>query len=266
MRLIALFLLSSIVASSIQAEAAIEFKVIPCDEPVTTFSMTEDGLWLILAHKDSDHLTIWDVKQGGIVKTIACDSPSWIMSRGGKVFVANDGKGQVSVYTEGSWSMDDQLAVSSPKIAYLSAAGGKHFDGKILVTAGKYTDHQILELDATKDRCRLVRKEVYMSVATVSHSGDDVFVQDEFSFSPSAEVIAYSMADLLDGGHAPQRGLHQDTPFLTQNQDCSYWVGGSTFYMGSPPEPVSIEGPVTSYPDMPHPLHCHGCGAKARCT
>ncbi len=63
-----------------------------------------------------------------------CKSPVWILARGDKIYVANNGEGRSTSAGVGTWSLDNELTVSYPNIACLTAPGGKHFDGHILVT------------------------------------------------------------------------------------------------------------------------------------
>ena len=228
------------------------FVVLPAEFAATTMTLTEDGLYLLVAHEDVSRVTVWDVKAGTLVKTIESPSPRHILCVGDRVYVANYGKGTISVYSGApEWSIVDQLLVGHDEVYYLSAPQGKYFDDTILATCGKYTAHQVRSVDVKRDVNELVLRETYMSVATVDYTGQYVIKQGEINHSPSATVSALRYDELLKARQAQVgRGEHTSTPILRQTAESSFWFGGSQLFSGTPPKVIGESLGKYAIPDQ----------------
>ncbi len=140
-----------------------EFDFIKTEDRISAFALTEDGEWLVLAHRDSNKLSIWNVRKSAVDRTIDCGAPSAVLCRGDEVFAANDGLGTVTVLSQRNWSTVRTLQVGYPKIESMSAAGGKYFDGKLLVMADSPNDdpgyHRAVQLNSTSGRSIEIRQQ-----------------------------------------------------------------------------------------------------------
>ena len=115
-----------------------ELAPLPVEGAVTTAELTEDGLLLVVAHEAANKLSVYDVKAAKVVKTVTCPAPRHVLCRGGKVFVANYGKGTISVIDPAKdWAISDQVLSGASGVYYLSAPGGKFFKGVILACCGE---------------------------------------------------------------------------------------------------------------------------------
>ncbi len=103
-------------------EAVVEFKVLATDEPVSTMALTEDGLYLIMAHQAADMVSVYDVKAGKTVKSVDVSAPPAILCRGDEVYVANGGKGTITVLdAKKDWKPMRKIAIERTNIVHLSA-------------------------------------------------------------------------------------------------------------------------------------------------
>ncbi len=106
--------------------AAEAFAVIPTEEPVSGMALTEDGAWLVLAHQADNSLSIWDVSKNAIVRSVPCKSPVWILARGDKIYVANNGEGKISVLGVGDLVTRQRIDCQLPEHrTCLTAPGSK---------------------------------------------------------------------------------------------------------------------------------------------
>ena len=115
--------------------SAAEFQKLPLERPATTLATSEDGSLLLVAHEEADLVTAWDVKTVQKVAEARCESPRFILCRGGKLFVANCGKSTISVIDPAhEWQIVDMVDSGALDVCYLSAPGGEFFQGHIVAT------------------------------------------------------------------------------------------------------------------------------------
>jgi serine protease Do len=234
-----------------------EFAPMALDDAATAMAMTEDGACLVVAHRGSGKVSIWDVKAGKTIKSVACPSPEFVLCRGGKAFVVNGGRGTVSVLDPAKdWALSDQLLAGDNDVTYLSAPGGKYFRGQLLAVGGKYGDRRVFLLEAGRDSAKQVRKQVNMSVATFSYDGEAVIEQSEFDHSPGGTVMSYKATDYLSGQPgAPIHGEHENTPLLWQVRQGSFWLGPRGVYAGIPPRAFGLGNrDDLIFPDLARPV------------
>jgi hypothetical protein len=112
----------------------ISFHLLPIEPEVTTFALTEDDQYLVVAHEDDDKLSIWSVQNQQLVATADCPSPRFVLPRGDRLFVANHRDGTICVFSTGPWELLKQVQTGLSEIYYLSAPQGAHFADHIIVT------------------------------------------------------------------------------------------------------------------------------------
>lgn len=237
---------SALTAEPVTAADA-TFSVLPAENAATTLTLSDDGSHLLVAHEEANRISLWDVQTGKRVKTLPCPSPRHILCVAGHVFVANYGEGTVSVYSQKTWEMTDQLLAGHQDVYYLSAPQGRNFKGVLIATCGTYTKHEVRAINLAKDVNKLLFKEVYMSVATVDYAGNSIIVQGETTHSPSAVPTSYEYNSVLQGKRQSiGRGDHAGTPLLYQNDASSFWFGSyfrgnpeGIIYSGNPPKVLS---------------------------
>ena len=233
-----------------------EFKPIPTEQVASTMAVAEDGAHVLIAHEAAGQISVWDVRAQKVVATLRCPTPRHILCRARRAFVANYGHATISVFdSRKGWKMVDQVLVGRKEVYYLSAPGGREFKGKVLASAGKYTDKTFYVVDVARDRSKQVHKEVYASVATSSYDGDYIVVQSEFGHSPSAVPTAYpSRAFLAGSTEGRKRGNHDSTPFLYQVHKGSFWFGRNRIYAGIPPKPFGDAMGSLIIPNLTRPV------------
>ncbi|NQT85237.1 hypothetical protein HQ560_00645, partial [bacterium] len=229
-----------------------EVAAIPTDAPATGMGITEDGAFLLIAHESSNQISVWDVKAQKVIKILSCLSPRHILCRGGKAFVANYNKGTISVFdARKNWALVNEVLAGNPLVYHLSAPGGKHFKGSVLASCGKYTRREFYVVDTIKDSTKLLKKEGYASVATFSYDGVHIIIQGEFGHSPSATVHSYVAKELMTNPRANgAMGNHDDTPYLYQVHEGSFWFGRLNVYAEMPPKPFGKSFTGMIMPDV----------------
>ncbi|MCA9016544.1 MAG: formylglycine-generating enzyme family protein, partial [Planctomycetaceae bacterium] len=179
----------------------ISFQPLPTEEPVTSFTVTEDNRFLICSHQGANQVSIWDTLTKAKVAVLSTTSPRSVMSRGDQLFVANDGAGTISVFSrKNKWALTNQLDIEKPHIVYLSAPQDKFFKGEILVTChGKgnqasYQDCHIYHLNVKDDRDKHISKS---ALATCSYDGRIVITQGSFHLSSAGGISAFAWDDFI---------------------------------------------------------------------
>jgi len=219
-------------------DAPVEFKILATEEPVTTMSMTEDGLYLVMAHQASDQVSLWDVKAERSVKTVETPSPRAVLCRGQAVYVANYGEGTITILdTENDWRVEKRLTVERPNVVYLSAPRGLFFKGEILATCHEKADFSredsyVFHVSVAAGKSRPVSRA---SLASVSYDGKVVVTQSYFNYSPSGGVSVYSFRDFLRESPRPLYGSSVgEAPYVYQAHPGSYWLGANVVLGGAP--------------------------------
>ncbi len=213
------------------AAGPVVFQPVSLDEPATSFEMSEDGNFLIITHQAANRVSVYDTQAGKVLKTMSTEAPRAVICRNGHAYVANFGKGTISVFSQArQWARSNELQVDKAEIMYLSAAGGRNFQNELLVTCHP---GGVFLVDVKKDRCQpLIDK----AMATVSDDGKLVFTQDSFNQSPSGLISAWPYAEFLTrqrGAPMFQGGIQQ-TPFVYQVHPGGYWLCENMVFGGVP--------------------------------
>lgn len=218
----------------------IQFQPFPMDEPVTSFTISEDNRLLICSHQAANQVSIWDAISKEQVAILSTTAPRSILSRGNQLLVANDGEGTISVFErEKNWALTNQLEVEKPHIVHLSAAKGKFFKGDLIVTChgqgnkASYQDCHIYHLNVNTGRDKHVSRS---AMATCSYDGRIVITQGSFNLSPSGGISAFAWKDFISG-ESPKpiyRGGIPQTPYAYQIHPGSFWVANNNIFGGIP--------------------------------
>ncbi|QDU10432.1 SUMF1/EgtB/PvdO family nonheme iron enzyme [Gimesia aquarii] len=218
----------------------IQFQPFPMDEPVTSFTISEDNRLLICSHQAANQVSIWDAISKEKVAILSTTAPRSILSRGNQLLVANDGEGTISVFEqENNWALTNQLEVEKPHIVHLSAAKGKFFKGDLIVTChgqgnkASYHDCHIYHLNVNTGRDKHVSRS---AMATCSYDGRIVITQGSFNLSPSGGISAFAWKDFISG-ESPKpiyRGGIPQTPYAYQIHPGSFWVANNNIFGGIP--------------------------------
>ena len=217
----------------------VDFEPIQLDEPVTSLTMSEDGLFVMMSHQTAGLVSIFDVIDDKVVHVISTPTPRTLLSRGDQLFVASFDEAKISVYSVvQGWSLQNELQVTKPNIVYMAAACAENFAGEILVTChgpggqASYQDTQVYRVDAGRDRCDPISKS---PMASVSFDGKNALTQDSFNLSPSGGLSLYSYDEYVAGDAEPVfRGGIQQTPFVYQSYAGSYWLSENMMFGGAP--------------------------------
>ena len=65
-----------------------QFETVPTPDVVTAFAFTPDGRQMVAAHQQSGQLTVWDTLSGELLRQVEIDSPSALLIRGDRAYVA----------------------------------------------------------------------------------------------------------------------------------------------------------------------------------
>jgi S1-C subfamily serine protease/DNA-binding beta-propeller fold protein YncE len=251
-RAVAAMVLTTVAAMGTAAMAAggataAELAPLPVPDPATTMAMTEDGLFVLIAHQAAGKISIWDVKSGKLLKTVECVTPGHILCCGQKVYVANADKGTITVIDiQKQWTVTDQLMVGQKPVSYLSAPGGKYFKGVVLATCGKLPEQCVMAVDVTKDSAREVNKE-RVSAATWSYDGSTVVQQS----AGSGTLVTFRASDYLAGNKSRWvEGERPQTPVLYQVREGAFWFGQKGLYAGDPPKLIEVDMGDWVFPDL----------------
>lgn len=226
-------------ASTVSVQSPVTFEPLLLDEPATSFTMSEDGRFVIMSHQAAGLVSIYDVMADKVTHVIHTDSPRALLSRGDQLFVGNFGEGKISVFSaSNAWKLQNEIKVTKPKIVFMSAACQQNFAGEILVTChgeggqASYQDSTIFLVDVQRDRCKEVSRQ---ALASVSFDGKTALTQSSFNLSPSGGLRVYSYDEFVAGDPEPifQGGIQQ-TPFVYQSYSGSYWLSENMVFGGAP--------------------------------
>ena len=219
-------------------DPVVEFKVLTTDEPVSTMAMTEDGLYLFWPIRPPIQSLSGTLKRGRCSRAWTLLAPRAILCRGGEVYVANGGKGRITVLDgKKEWQITRKISVERPNIVHLSAPQGKYFKDELIVTChekGQYSqvNSYIYRVDAHKNESELVSRS---PLASVSYDGKLVITQESFNQSPSGQMSAFAYQDFVRGNaKSLYGGGIQQTPYVYQAHRGSYWIGPNVILAGNP--------------------------------
>jgi len=229
-----------------------EFRPLPLDKSVTAMTITENGDFLLLAHQDDDLISVWDIKQGKVIKTITCQRPRHILCRSDKAYVINDGKGTITILDASrDWAVVNELLAGVDSPYYLSAPGGKNFKGKLLVTGKKEGRHKAVLVDIATDRARDIN--VYsLDVATFSYDGSIIMRQENFDGSPTGMMTTYKVSDFLAGQIRAALSMESSgvNPYFVQVGPGLLWFGSNAILRGDPPKRTEFKVAGRIFPDV----------------
>jgi DNA-binding beta-propeller fold protein YncE len=254
-----------VVVAFVTHATEVQLQKLPLGDPATSMTMTEDGKYLLVAHEEKDKLSVWDVTAGKVVRTIECPSPRFTLCRGGKVYVANYGKGTITILdVQKEWQAIDQLRLEDKKIFYLSAPGGKHFKDVLLATCeGPGSSDSALVVNLAKEEVRRI-ETASMAVFTVSFDGQTVVKQSGSSGATEAYDAAAYLAKASDkrlpGHPGASAGL------LFQIGEGPFWLTGKQIYRGIPARPFANEVSGVLFPDLTRPVFYELNVDKSRIT
>lgn len=223
--------------------AEVQFEELTLPHPVTCTAIFEDGDFLIIGDESSNQLSILRMNTNTVEKTISIPSPRHILCRGDNIYVANYGKGTVSVISKKrGWELYNQFNLPNEFVSYLSAPGKEFFDNVILATTGKNSETFIYHLNLKDNVCTLVHKDWYVSVITSNYNGSNILKQGNFDSSPSATVYSVPTSEFIRAdyniGINFVGGEHQDTPYLYQIKKDNLWYSQSGIFWGMPPKEI----------------------------
>lgn len=224
-----------------RAKAASSSGKVATEQPVTTIALTEDGQYLVAAHEAENQVSIWEVKSGVLTKLIPCQSPRYVLCRGGRVYVANYGQGTITVVDPTrSWTVVGTCPTGAPNVFYLSAPQGRFFSNQILATCGRYKQRSVILVDvASASRSAKIAERSNLGVATVDYRGTTVIEQREFNWETMGYPQAYDYATYVRGGAVPTgAALQRRTGLLAQARPDALWFDDSQVATGLPPTPV----------------------------
>lgn len=225
----------------------VDFEKLVLDYLVTSMDMTEDGRYLVLTHQADNQVSFYNVLQRKVAASVTAVAPRSVLCRSGFAFVANYGKGTISVYSrDKEWQLVNELQVNKPNVMYVSAPGGRNFKGELIVTChgdgpqASYQDSHVFAVSMKTDQCRPISRA---AMATVSYDGKLVMTQGSFNLSPSGGLAAYNYKEYVNSGDKAQpifKGGIQQTPFVYQVDAGGYWIGNNIVFGGVPI--VQLEG------------------------
>ncbi|MGC4005694.1 MAG: hypothetical protein QM811_22270 [Pirellulales bacterium] len=221
------------------------------DAPQCT-AVTEDGTRILVGHVTTDAISVLETSTGKVVKSIATPAPISLLVRGDKLFVANKGKGTISVFSIAKdWEKIDEVEVGHPDVKVISAPQGKAFDGWILAT---YKEHSSVDrltlINATTDKHHDYGKPmVGGGAATVAADGKWFIVQSEvWGGGNVRETRDFRTATLAK--EAESLPFQRDqSPFLYQVRPGTLWFGSNRLYTGYPPIPTGEPLGLAVVPD-----------------
>jgi hypothetical protein len=208
---------------------------------VHAIDLTEDEQNLVLAHKDANLVSIWDIATNKEIASFETPEPAFVMCRGSRIYVANYGPGLVSVFDGApNWMKIAEIKTGTEKVAYLTAPGGSAFKGQMLALGDLEPEKkQVVFVDTVAKRARLLGGPMAMTITTVDYDGKN-YIWQGLRGSPSRSIDGFKSWPSLVAGRESAAGSrrYESLPFIRQVQTGSYWFGGSSICKGMPPVPV----------------------------
>jgi len=241
------------------AAEVIKFEPLEAPFPVTSFTLSEDGKFLVLSHQIDNKVTVWDAASRMLLTTIETQAPRSLLFRGDSLYVANYGQGTISSFSvQRGWKPSKQFEVKKPNVMHLSAPGGKEFKGILLVTChnsgiqGSYEGPVVFAVNTKKDKVTSVGAH---ALAQFSCDGKFVLTQGSFNLSPSGGIGIYNANDFLMGkANAIGNGGIQQTPYVYQVQPGPFWISNHMIFTGNPLNMVRENLGNILIPDHSQPL------------
>jgi S1-C subfamily serine protease len=237
------------------------FREVSLDHSVTDLALSDDGLWLAIAHQFGDSITVFDVLNQRVAKTFHADAPRDVAFQGDRLFVANYGMGTVGVHSVADgWTLTDQLRVPSKNIVYISIPQAGENRNSLLVTChgegreGSYQDCHNYIVDVSRDRSERVSDR---SLLVASRDGRYIRAVDSFGLSNAGSFRGYSWSDYIDN-EAEAKSLFAcnvtDATFVAESIKRGWWVSPTHIYSGSPLKPLNKKPYKLAIADASVPL------------
>ncbi len=235
-------------AAVVVDDKIVRFEPLELHSPATSFDMTEDGKFILISHQAENLISVFDVLAGRVIDTISSDSPRSIICRGDRVFVANFGKGTISVFSRSkNWKLIDELLTEKLNVVHIAAGQGKGFAEQLIVTChgqgveASYKDSYAYVIDVRQDRSQPLGRP---ALASVSADGKLLITQESFNLSPSGSVSAHNYLEFTKSNAKPEpiyRGGIGQTPYIYQVFPGSYWFSQNIILGGVPLQQLGKE-------------------------
>jgi S1-C subfamily serine protease len=229
----ACILISTMLGCAVARAGEAKFEPLPLEHPATTMALTEDGKLLLVAHEEANKVSVWDIQAGKVLRSVECPSPRFILCRGGQAYVANYGKGTITVLdSKENWEVSNQIQVGDSQVYYLSAPGGGAFANVILATCGTYKKRKVFSVDVIKDAAKDLGRSDSIAMATFQFDGGAVLDQYILGSGDAYETSGY-----LGGERYPKAAPRvaslrdSDNIPLFQVRAGALWFGRSDLYV-----------------------------------
>ena len=213
------------------------FQALLLRHPVDRMALSEDGRYLVAAHREADSLSVIDVQTLELVATIDTPAPRAILCRGDHVLAANEGLGTISMFSQsGQWKKVKSITLGDPNPEYMSAPGGRNYRGVVAVRCrGNGRDAlPVMIVNVNSGRAGMFNNG-RTSAANVDYGGKVMIVQSRAG-SPNRYIAGvYNFAAASQGRATPSMGEQVSSfPLLYQVGATPYWFGGRQIFMGMP--------------------------------
>jgi hypothetical protein len=234
---------------------------------VVHMELTEDGTALLTAHESEGVVVAWEVATGRQLAAVSVPAPRHLLCRGDRAYVANFGRGTVSVLSRpDGWKVVDELKVESPDVYFLSAPPGPAFDQRLLVAGGtvvaadpllgqpagaRYAVHLV---DVGRDKAVEVQASTYRTYPMFGHGADAMYSVCPWDAlrTGSFPLSAYVSGD--DRRHARPARRVDEPPHLEPVGDAGVWAGGHGVWAGDGTETVRESIGLMAVGDQARPV------------
>ena len=203
---------------------AVEEKELRMERRPSSLHITEDGAYLIAVSNNSDKIHVVDPVGHQIVSTLNVRATGPIISRDGKLFVAESQTGLVKIFQEGEWQLINEIDTGVIPLTNLSAKSNDSYDGTLLAS----NSQKVHVVEVAKDAYRLVGEK--MGNAVFSIDGAHVIHQAEGKYR------AFATDDYLRGNlknpadESKESNVSQPLPLTSD-----LWYGPHGIYVGLAP-------------------------------
>lgn len=204
---------------------------------VDCMALTEDGRYVVAGHRSTDTVSLIDVQTLKVVKTIDTPAPAAILCRGDHLIVANYGLGTLTVFSQKKdWQKLKSITVGHPNPEAISAPGGRHYKGVVVVRCRGKRSSEVPLIVASVTRGKAVPFAMgRIGAGTVDYSGK-VMIKQSAAGSPNRYIDGvYDFDSVARGRPSPKLGEHVDSfPLIYQVGATPYWFGGKKVFTGMP--------------------------------
>lgn len=221
-------------------DGVVRFTELMLENPATSLEMTEDGRQVLFTHQMANRVSVYDVLSGKVTQVIETSAPRSVICRSGKAYVANFGKGTISVFDRSQqWRLVKVLKTLKPNIVHISAARGNRFNNELLITChgpgpkASYRDSHTMLVDVRRNFCSNLGSD---AVANVSADGTLVYTQKSFNLSPSGGISGWEYSRYTVPGTPREpltRGGVMQTPYVYQLVPGSFLISHGAVFGGT---------------------------------